>query len=509
MANVSARLPRSTPGSLGISAAGIAAFLDAVDRSGLELHSFMLLRHGQVAAEGWWAPYGERLPHMMFSLSKSFTATAIGMAIREGLLSLHDAVLDFFPEQAALLAPSPAFAANRDRLRRLTIRHLLCMGSGHGEDTLGALFAREDGDWAAAFLEAPLVHEPGAAFVYNSGATYMLSAALQKAAGATLFDYLQPRLFAPLGIAGAAWDVCPRGVTTGGWGLRTTTEAIATFGQLYLQRGMWNGQRLLDEEWVREATAAQIGNSSGEHPDGRAGYGYQFWRCRHGAYRGAGAYGQLCVVMPEQDAVLTVTAGTSDGYAVLDQVWEHLLPALEGRPAAGEAYDAGLAERMARLSLAPPAAAAGGSLVGDAAAGGDGRTYVVADGAGGMKELTFRFGANEMEVVVSGRHGAHAIRFGFGEWAAGVTRVWDGQARHVAASAGWTGPGELQLCLRAVETPFMTTVRCRFDGDRLELRQTPNLGGDSLPPLRLPDAFADGVGFVRLDAPKPFPDRRL
>ncbi|MBW7461807.1 serine hydrolase, partial [Paenibacillus sepulcri] len=152
-------------------------------------------------------------------------------------------------------------------------------------------------------LAAPVEHEPGTHFVYNSGATYMLSAILQKVTGQTLLEYLQPRLIEPLGIKGAAWDVCPRGINVGGWGLNVTTEDIARFGQLYLQKGMWNGQRLLTEEWIAEATSSQISNGDGGVNDWAQGYGYQFWRCRHGVYRGDGAFGQFCIVMPEQDAV--------------------------------------------------------------------------------------------------------------------------------------------------------------------------------------------------------------
>ncbi|MBO9607596.1 MAG: serine hydrolase [Paenibacillaceae bacterium] len=462
----------------------------------------MLLRRGNVVAEGWWAPYGEYLPHMMFSLSKSFTSTAIGMAIEEGKFGLHDHVLSFFPERADELAASPAFADNRDRLSRLTVRHLLTMASGHGVDTLPALMDRKDGDWVKAFLESPLVHEPGTAFVYNSGATYVLSAILQRATGEKLRDYLQPRLFAPLGIEGAAWDECPQGVTTGGWGLWTTTEAIAKFGRLYAQLGAWEGRRLVAEEWVREATSAQIdnGDASGSNTgnsDWQVGYGYQFWRCRHGAYRGDGAFGQYCIVFPEQDAVLAITSGVGDMQAVLDAVWAYVLPALNDVPTAGvnnAEADAQLVERLASLALQHPGAE-GDSR---AAARPEDKSYVFSENATGMRKLAFRFGADEAEVTIVNDRGEFSFRCGYGVWTAGSSRMWNNEPRLVVAGASWADPHTLLLRIRAVETPFYAEARFTFGEDQVEVSGLDHLGGAGSPsPLRMSGVFADGVGLAQ------------
>ena len=231
-------------------------------------------------------------PHTLFSLSKSFTATAVGLAVAEGRLSVDDPVLGFFPDEAPAII-SPHLAA-------MQVRHLLSMSTGHGEDTTAALRQAADGNWVRAFLERPVEHEPGTFFLYNSGATYMLSAIVQRLTGQTLLDYLQPRLFAPLGIERPTWESCPRGINAGGWGMSATTEDIARFGQLYLQQGRWEGRQLVPAAWVAAATSTQADNSSRTEPDWAQGYGYQFWRCRHGAYRGDGAFGQFCLVMPEQ-----------------------------------------------------------------------------------------------------------------------------------------------------------------------------------------------------------------
>jgi len=226
-------LPRSLPEEQGLSSAAVSGFLEAVHRKELELHSFMMLRHGHVVAEGWWSPYQAHLPHMLFSLSKSFTSTAIGLAVSEHLLTLDDTVVSFFPDDLPELI-SPQLAA-------MSVRHLLMMGTGHTEDTMPLLKKSVDGNWARAFLAAPVNMEPGTHFLYNTGATYMLSAILQKVTGDTLLEFLEPRLLHPLGISGAVWESCPRGINVGGYGLKLTTEDIARFGQLYLQEGLWNG----------------------------------------------------------------------------------------------------------------------------------------------------------------------------------------------------------------------------------------------------------------------------
>ena len=314
------QLPRSAPEAQGIPSAAVLALVDDAERQDLGLHSLMVLRHGHVVAEGWWRPYAPERPHMLFSLSKSFAATAAGLAASEGRLSVEDRVLSFFPDEAPA-EPDPNLAAMR-------VRDLLAMATGHAEDTTGRMRDAGGGDWVRGFLALPVGHPPGTRFVYNSGATYLVSAIVQKVTGQTLLDYLTPRLLEPLGITGATWESSPQGINVGGWGLNITTDDIARFGQLYLGDGVWRGQRLLPEGWVAEATRAQVSNGDDPHSDWAQGYGYQFWRCRHNAYRGDGAFGQLCVVLPDRDALVAITAGTRDLGGVLNLIWEHLLPAM-------------------------------------------------------------------------------------------------------------------------------------------------------------------------------------
>lgn len=339
-------LPRSTPESQGISSKAILGFLEAADSRIDTLHSFMLVRHGKVVAEAWWKPESPETRHVMWSLSKSFTSTAVGLAVTEGKLSLDDPVLKFFPEE------TPADPG--EMLQAMQVRHLLSMSGGHEVEPK---FDFEAGPSVKGFLSHPVTHEPGTFFRYNTPGSYMLSAIVTKATGESVLDYLKPRLFDPLGIEKPVWDTSKEGFNLGGYGLHIRTEDIAKFGLLYLQKGRWQGKQILPESWVAEATSKQVDNSrapSARTTDWQQGYGYQFWRCQHGAYRGDGRDGQICLVMPEQDAVIAMTAKTNQMQLELDLVWEILLPAFAGEalpedPAAVKA----LRERAARLEAHP------------------------------------------------------------------------------------------------------------------------------------------------------------
>ena len=310
-------LPRSEPEAQGVSSAQIRDFVEAANEKIDTLHSLMVVRHGHVVAEGWWAPEGPAKPHVLHSLSKSFTSTAVGLAVAEGKLSIDDTVLSFFPDD---VPETPS-----DNLKKMRIRDLLTMSTGHQTQPT----FNSETPWVKTFLEHPVPHKPGTHFQYNSPATYMCSAIVQKVTGQSVLEYLTPRLLGPLAIETPEWLESPQGVSVGGWGLLLRTEDIAKFGQLYLQRGKWQGKQLVPAEWIEQATSKQVSNGSDPSRDWDQGYGFQFWRCRHGAYRGDGAFGQFCIVLPEQDAVITITADTKDMQAELNVVWEHLLPAFQ------------------------------------------------------------------------------------------------------------------------------------------------------------------------------------
>jgi CubicO group peptidase (beta-lactamase class C family) len=332
-------LPRSTPAEQGVDAAGIDALVAALaPLAGVELHSLMIVRHGQVVAEGWWEPYRATDPHLLYSLSKSFASTAIGLAVAEGLVDLDATVLSYFPEFDERVTD--------ERSRRTRVRHVAAMASGHEDDTLERAHAAGAGDLVLGLLLTPPEREPGTIFAYNQPCTYTLGQIVARVSGGTLTEFLRTRLFEPLGISPYGWQTTHTGREQGFSGLHVTTEAIAKLGLLYLNEGQWNGKQLLTPEWVAEATRSHIATNR-PAPDWDQGYGFQFWRSRHG-YRGDGAYGQFMLVLPEADAVVAMTAQSPEMQPMLDAVWTHLLPALSASARPGGSWPA------APLSLPRP-----------------------------------------------------------------------------------------------------------------------------------------------------------
>lgn len=360
-----ALLPRSTPAASGVSSRAVAAVLDDLAARSVECHSLMVVRHGHVVAEGWWAPYSAGRPHLLYSLTKSFTSIAVGLAVADGLLSLDDRLVDVLPEHV------PADVA--DQGRRLTVHHLLTMTVGHAEDSLEDAWALEPQDLVRGFLRVPFTVPEGTRHCYDNATTYVLARMVERVTGRGLPELLDERLFHPMGIDHAEWDRLGSGAAFGFHGLHLTTEAVAAFGELLLRGGRWGDRQLVPREWVELATREHVATGpvegSVEGADAWCGYGYQFWRSRHG-YRAHGAYGQRCVVVPELDLVVAVT-GQTEPQDVLDALWEHLLPGIdadasEGTSVAparphGEAADddAALADRLRRLALPPVPGPAG------------------------------------------------------------------------------------------------------------------------------------------------------
>lgn len=334
----------ASPESLGVSSQGLINFFNAVEKSGLEFHSIMINRDGKTILEAWWEPFKKEYVHTLYSLSKSFTSTAIGMLSDEKKLSVDDKVITFFPDQL------PAVIS--ENLAAMRIYDLLTMHTGHDKDTMGRIRTSGEQDWVKAFLHLDVPEKPGSLFLYNTGATYMLSAIAQKVSGQNVFNYLAPRLFEPLGIVGADWEEDPNGINVGGYGLRIRTQDILNFGQLYLQKGKWNGKQLISAAWVEDATKRQV-NSQDNDSDWGQGYGYQFWRCKPGCYRGDGAYGQYCIVVPEKNAVIAITSETKDMGASMQLVWDHLLPAMKEPTTinAEKSIQQKLSQQIKKLSL--------------------------------------------------------------------------------------------------------------------------------------------------------------
>lgn len=467
-------LPRATPESQGITSSAVLQLIEAFEKQIPEFHSFMLLRHGKVVAEGWWSPYAPNIRHMLFSLSKSFTSTAVGLAIAEGCFSLDDTVLSLFPDDAP-----PEI---NEHLAAMQVRHLLSMSTGQVDDTMPPMFMREDTFWTKSFFEIPVIHPPGTHFMYNTGATYMLSAIVQKTTGLKLVDYLEPRLFRPLGIENAVWEESPQGINMGGFGLNITTEDIAKFGQLYLQKGIWNGVHILPEGWVEDATAAHVSNGTDPQSDWAQGYGYQFWRCKHNGYRGDGAFGQYCIVMPELDVVLALTGGLPDMQEPLNLVWDILLPAIGTDTLAEDqsAHDA-LTQKTTALALQPFQ----GAKSSPTAAKVSGHTYRFEDNEMQLQALSFNFNEADCSITIKTPSHKETIACGYGEWREGQLSLFNMlpifEPEPIVASGAWTAEDTFTLVIRLYRTPFFHKLDCRFAGDQMILETEVNV---SFSPLR-------------------------
>lgn len=323
-------LPRTETSAEVINA--VDSFIHATETrpvapDSIALHSIMILKHGQVVYEKWFEERGHspETPHQMFSVSKTFTATAVGLAISEGKLNLTDPIIKFFPDKLP--------AEQSDNLKAMTVRDLLTMTCGHDVEPNGN---RDSLDWVEAFLAWPVVHKPGEYYLYNSIGTYMLSAIVQKVTGEKLIDYLDTRLFQPLHIDRPTWDESPQGINCGGWGLSLKTEDMAKMGQLFLQKGQWNGKQIVPAEWLKEMSSYQVPSApSGtrfedlekvglnkNNNEWVQGYGYQMWICRHNAFRADGFAGQYIMVFPDRDAVLVLTTSSSLYQPYMDIIWE-------------------------------------------------------------------------------------------------------------------------------------------------------------------------------------------
>ncbi len=471
-------LPRSIPEAEGIASADIIAFLDSAAVSINEFHSILILRHGKVVAEGWWSPYKPELRHTLYSTSKSFTSTAIGFAVNEKLITTEDKVISFFPDYLPD-SVSPFLAG-------LTIQHLLMMSAGQDPDPTSLLWTASDSIWARLFLNTPIVNKPGSTFLYNSLATYMLSAIVQKVTGEKVIDYLTPRLFEPLGINGIDWETDPMGINTGGWGLRLKTEDMAKFGQLYLQKGMWNGKQIIPSSWVEEATSFKIDQAPDapqadkESSDWMQGYGYQFWRCRNNAYRADGAYGQYIIVLPEKDAVVAITSETPNMQDVLNMVWKYLLPAMkDGVLPANDSVADLLKERLSKLAILPDSSLSTPAIAERV----NGKKYILEENFLGMQTITFGFADNTCKVVMNNDSLVYNVKFGSEKWIEDETEVpgpsltgpLGGATYKTASACAWKGENTLTLTLRYIESPHHFKIDCTFDNDALTMVFWPSM----------------------------------
>lgn len=324
-------LEHVAPEEVGVDSKVITAFLNEINEKGLGLQSFTVVCHDKVCAQGFFKPYNADTPHVLYSMSKSVTSTAIGFAVSEGLISLNDRVAEFFPEYPM---------SKRPFNRMLTIRMLLTM---HSDKLITVLDEKGQKDWIANFMGATFILPPNTKFNYISENTFMLSAIISRVTGMSVVDYLYPRIFEPLGIEKPFWEMDGAGNNAGGWGLYMKSEDLAKFFLPYIHNGKWiDGTQIVPEIWVKEATRKQVNSVRDGYIDNMEGYGYQFWRNPiANSSRADGLFGQRCFLFPDYDALVVLNCGEAEDYKVMKVFWKYFPQCFgyEALPENKQAYD--------------------------------------------------------------------------------------------------------------------------------------------------------------------------
>lgn len=303
------------PEDVGMYSGNIMDFLEQVEKIQYNMHSFLLMRHDKIVVEICRYPYQKDDKRLVYSASKTFTSTAVGIASDEGLLNVEDRVLDYFKEY-----DTPDLDPKAGQMK---IRHLLIMSTGHGVDSIGDMCNGND-DWIRTFFTREMVYEPGGKFVYDSGATYMLSEIVSRVTGKPMVEFIRDRFLVPLEIQDFLWETHGN-VNTGAWGVMIKPEDLAKLGIMYLHKGMFGGKRILSEQWVEEATSPILPTGRVQFAGWSKEYGYQIWRSNSNSYRANGAFGQFCMVFPEEDMVIAATSEEADASRLFPLIEKHLL----------------------------------------------------------------------------------------------------------------------------------------------------------------------------------------
>lgn len=467
---------RTTPEAQGIPSDAVAEVIGALDKLDF-MKGIIMLRHGRIVAEAYWKPFDPHTPQALWSLSKSFTSCAIGLAQSEKLLNVRDCLIDFFPEYRSCVQDEKMF--------KVTLQDLLTMRSGHDQCAFVYATADSAGDWVRGFLSSPLKYEPGTCFVYNSCATYMLSAVIRRLTGLNVREYLMPRLFEPLGITPGVWETCPAGTDCGGVGFHLNIMDIAKFAQVVLDKGRWNGKQLLPADYLEEALLPHADNSMNALPDWKCGYGYQFWSSRYGK-RGDGACGQYAIMLPEQDMAIAVLASMNAMHRVLEILWEKLLPALKETPLEEDK------EACAQLgsvcsSLSVP------TLEKGVDAGAKKCTFTFIPNAAHIEEGALETDGKSAVLSFKTARGSDVIRAGFGHWEISTVQLLDSRAHAVAGSACWKDENTLEIYLIYLDSTFRDTWTLKFQNGTVcfDWKTVCSLLRPAVPPLAVKELISE------------------
>lgn len=463
-------LPRSTPEAQGVKSEAIAEAFQKLQDKGYDVHGLMIMRHGKVIAEHWWAPFAPQYQHAMYSATKTFTGCAVGFAVQEGLLKVSDKVVSFFPE----LLPE-----NRPQyLDDLTVEHLLTMSCGHA-------VTRYEGSGAEQirnFLATPFSSRPGTVFAYDVTCSHVLSHILTRVTGVSTYEYLKPRLLDRLGIEDPVWEMDLDGVNMGNGGTHMRTSDLAKLGQFLLNGGSWDGSQLLDREWVKAQTTPhifqrpQLSEEENMKDDGGQGYGYQTWMGRHGSYRAIGGCNQLAMVIPEYDLVVASTGFVRDE-AGFNQVFYEMLDGMSDKPLKANRQFS--LENALKDYAYPDAYAETGA---QHALRGCTRIYRMLQNDMGLTGVSFRFDSEgNCTVTMETASAVHNHKYGLGSWKMGSTdrrlpqqlsypNPMDATTVQTAGYCAWTDEGVLSTTLLSMfNVNSVEIVEYRMEGDSLTM----------------------------------------
>lgn len=466
-----------TPEEVGVSSHEIQAFIDECIEKGRELHSMTVIRHGKIACEIYRDPFKPEHRHMMYSVSKSFTSTAIGFAVDEGYLTVDTRFVDIFPEART--------DKEDEYLEEMTIEDLLTMRSGKN---VSVFLDRTKDRWFRDIIDSPWISEPGTEFLYISENMYLLCCCIHKLVGMSVIDYLRPRLFEPLGMEDPFWEKCPSGIEAGGWGLMITGEDLSKFTFCYEQMGKFGGKQVIPEWWVKEATAYHADNSAASDGlDTVAGYGYCFWRNGgvENSYRADGMFCQFGIVFPDYDACISITGGEIDEQAMRDVLWNHIPKAFIEPDKKAESINV-TAPAFPKLDPKPRSLALENRIEGKkirfrkpvvvnvigypVSVVPLPAMFVSADKAGNISDVTFNFRENDMQMSWAEGDEINSIAIGLdGEYR------WDdivlGGMPFTTCSTGcWNSENELEVHIRCVEAVAERIIHFRFNGDNVIMR---------------------------------------
>lgn len=486
---------RAKPQEMGVDPDGLCKLYEYLADPARGIHSFMVTRHARVVSQAYWAPYAPQKPHTLFSGSKSFTGLAVGFAVQDGLLSVEDTVVSFFPER---LVGKPC-----ENMLKMKVKHLLTMSPGFAKDPHDFPWPRPDDilatgphcchqgrelpriDWIQNFFNHYVAYEPGKDFVYCTHGSYMLSVIVQRAVGKTVSEYLNEKLFLPLGIGTPYWEISPDGYNVGGWGLSLTTEQYAAVGQFLLNRGRWNGKQLLGEQWVQQATTVHMTMAHLDEPH-MAGYGYQLWIDeRENCFCFRGAFGQVCAVIPGKDMTITFTGGTDNAQrrVMWEKIWELVVNRVADSPiAVDEKAQAKLQklERTMGISMAEGTP----SWENKGAAAVSGKRYLLGENRLNFTSFSVKFAEkpNEPDELTLGLAGKEfTVPVGHRRWLRGETCVKTADTdtdvsvifEKVSCTGAWR-EGSYHMVLCFDETSYINEISATFLGNSVILHHSRN-----------------------------------